>query len=171
MDILRACVNVEELFIKDGYSDILGSNDSITLSYLRKLHINCAHRVFLISLETPYIQDFAIVRRVGLNISTTLTSSTTLKRMARSCSNTLSPHVKVHLFVIEFHTSDHLWSSNSIITIVNVDRLNRWWCTGFLVLSWSTRKWTLPPYPFHDWKRWRSSAILMKSFGKFSWRW
>ena len=58
-DILRACVNLEEL-IKDGNSDTLESKDSITLNYLRKLHTYSTDNLFLFSLETPSIQDFAI---------------------------------------------------------------------------------------------------------------
>ena len=61
VDVLRACVNLEEL-IKDGSSDELGSSDSdsITLTYLRKLHLSFAPRMFLPSLKTPSMQDFAI---------------------------------------------------------------------------------------------------------------
>ena len=63
LDILQACVNLEE-FIIDGDGDGpglgLGSNDSITLQYLRKLHTHCFRNMFLLSLKTPSIQDFAI---------------------------------------------------------------------------------------------------------------
>ena len=63
LDILQACVNLEE-FIIDGNGDGpglgLGSNDSITLQYLRKLHTHCFRNMFLLSLKTPSIQDFAI---------------------------------------------------------------------------------------------------------------
>ena len=59
VDILRACVNLEEL-IMDGNADGSGSNDSITLNYLRKLHTHCTGNKFLLSLKTPSIQDFAV---------------------------------------------------------------------------------------------------------------
>ena len=59
VDILRACVNLEEL-IKDGDCDAFESNDSITLNYLRKLHTFSPYNMLLPSLKTPSIQDFAI---------------------------------------------------------------------------------------------------------------
>ena len=59
MDTLRACVNLEELVITGG-RDVDGSNDSITLNYLRKLHIRCSDKMFLLSLKTPSIQDFSM---------------------------------------------------------------------------------------------------------------
>ena len=59
VDILRACVNLEEL-IKDGYCDAFESNVSITLNYLRKLHTFSPYNMLLPSLKTPSIQDFAI---------------------------------------------------------------------------------------------------------------
>ena len=70
MDILQACVNLEE-FIRDGNDDISpGSNNSlpyfrkphhsITLNYLRKLHTYSNDNMFLLFLKTPSIQDFAI---------------------------------------------------------------------------------------------------------------
>jgi hypothetical protein len=59
LDILQACVNLEE-FIRDGNFDKLGSDDSITLNYLRKLHTHCIRNMFFPSLKTPSIQDFAI---------------------------------------------------------------------------------------------------------------
>ena len=83
----------------------------------------------------------------GRTISTTKSSMNTLKRLARPCSNSLSAHLTVDLSKA-FHTSDLLWSSNSMITIMKI--MDRSWCTGFLVLSWSTRKWTHPPFLFHD---------------------
>ena len=65
VDILRACVNLEEL-IMDGNGDRSASYDSITLNYLRKLHTHCINNKFLPSLKTPSIQDFAI-KATGLN--------------------------------------------------------------------------------------------------------
>ena len=64
VDILQACVNLEE-FIIDGDCDGLGSNDSesITLNNLRKLHTHCMGNMFLLSLKTPSIQDFALKAR------------------------------------------------------------------------------------------------------------
>ena len=59
LNILRTCVNLEE-FIIDGKCDISGSNGSITLNYLRKLHTRCLHNAFLPFLDTPSIQDFAL---------------------------------------------------------------------------------------------------------------
>ena len=59
VDFLRACINLEE-FILDGDIDGSGSNGSITLNYLRKLHIHCVGNTFLLSLKTPSIQDFAV---------------------------------------------------------------------------------------------------------------
>ena len=44
------------------------------------------------------------MRRMALNITTTLASSITLKRIARPCLNSLSPHLKVNLS-ISFHVS------------------------------------------------------------------
>ena len=63
VDILHACVNLEELII-DEDCDEVGSNDSITLNYLRKLRTDCLiSRKFLHSLNTPSIQDFAVKAR------------------------------------------------------------------------------------------------------------
>jgi hypothetical protein len=64
VDILRACVNLEELIFTDegSPSRLFRSNNPITLNYLRKLHLH-THFVgstFLLSLETPSIQDFAV---------------------------------------------------------------------------------------------------------------
>ena len=59
-DILRACVNLEQLIIKYGDTDISRLNDSITLNYLRKLHTSSTYNEFLPFLETPSIQDFSI---------------------------------------------------------------------------------------------------------------
>ena len=71
VDILQACVNLEE-FILDGYGpceasygDRSGPNDSITLNYLRKLHLQCNGRIFPLSLKTPSIQDFTINSKSG----------------------------------------------------------------------------------------------------------
>ena len=58
-DILPACVNLEEL-INGGDCVTLESNHSITLNYLRKLHTCSPHNMFLSSLKTPSLQDFAI---------------------------------------------------------------------------------------------------------------
>ncbi|KAF8802136.1 hypothetical protein BYT27DRAFT_7197212 [Phlegmacium glaucopus] len=62
LDILRACVNLEEFIMSghDGYDDESGSNNSVTLNYLRKLHIRSFHNTFLLSLKTPSIQELAI---------------------------------------------------------------------------------------------------------------
>ena len=47
VDILRACVNLEELVIDGvGDGDVDGSNDSITLNYLRKLYTDCTGNTF-----------------------------------------------------------------------------------------------------------------------------
>ena len=59
VDILQACVNLEE-FIINGNCDGQGSNSSITLNYLQKLHTHCLHSKFLLSLNTPSIQDLAV---------------------------------------------------------------------------------------------------------------
>ena len=59
LDILRTCVNLEEFTI-DGNCGISGSNGSITLNYLRKLHTRCYRNNFLLLLNTPSIQDFAV---------------------------------------------------------------------------------------------------------------
>ena len=67
VDILRACVNLEEL-IKDGDCDVLGSDDSITLNYLRKLHTLSTDNMILPSLRTPSIQDFAVKATDSTNI-------------------------------------------------------------------------------------------------------
>ena len=61
LDVLQACVNLEE-FIKEGglgEGHPFGLYGSITLSYLRKLHTQVKNR-YLLSLKTPSIQDFAI---------------------------------------------------------------------------------------------------------------
>ena len=57
--ILRASVNLEEFIINGNYYGS-GSNDSISLNYLRKLHTLSDHNKFLLSLKTPSIQDFAV---------------------------------------------------------------------------------------------------------------
>ena len=61
MDILQACVNLEEFTLEgDGSGLRRGSDDSITLNYLRKLHTHCIDNTFLLSLKTPSIQDLSI---------------------------------------------------------------------------------------------------------------
>ena len=59
VDILQACVNLEECTI-DGLGDGSGTNDSITLNYLLKLHTHCSSNKFLLCIKTPSIQDLAI---------------------------------------------------------------------------------------------------------------
>ena len=59
VDILQACVNLEECTM-DGLGDGSGSNNSITLDSLLKLHTHCAGNKFLLCLKTPSIQDLAI---------------------------------------------------------------------------------------------------------------
>ena len=61
LDILQTCVNLEELTIDYRNWGISGSNDLITLNYLRKLHILCYENMFLLFLDTPSIQDFAVI--------------------------------------------------------------------------------------------------------------
>ena len=60
--ILRACVNLEEfIFHCEGVGrSILGS---ITLNYLRKLHAHCVDTMFLLSLDTPSIQDLSVTNQ------------------------------------------------------------------------------------------------------------
>ena len=60
MDILRACVNLEEFIMDSYHDDGDGSNDSITLNYLRKLHTQGIGERLLLSLNTPSIQDLAM---------------------------------------------------------------------------------------------------------------
>ena len=143
LDILKTCVNLEELIIDgsiDGNYDISGSNDSIALNYLRKLHTRCLRNKFLLFLNTLLFRSLLLI------ISPTkMASMTTLKKIARPCSNSLSAHITVYFSEV-FQTSDLLWSSNSM---TNLELLIQWF-TRFLGLSWSTRKWNFPPYIFHD---------------------
>ncbi|KAF8802182.1 hypothetical protein BYT27DRAFT_7197261 [Phlegmacium glaucopus] len=62
LDILQACVNLEEFILagNDGTDYGSRSNDSITLNYLRKLHTYSSDNTFLLFLKTPSIQDLAI---------------------------------------------------------------------------------------------------------------
>ena len=62
VDILQACANLEECTM-DGLGDGSGTNDSITLNYLRKLHMACTKNELLLSLKTPSIQDLAVKER------------------------------------------------------------------------------------------------------------
>jgi hypothetical protein len=59
LDILQACVNLEE-FIKEGVfgGDKLANGSMITMNYLRKLHTHGTDK-YLLSLKTPSIHEFA----------------------------------------------------------------------------------------------------------------
>ena len=137
VEILQACVNLEE-FIVAGECD--GSSPWYTLNYLRKLHIHGNNKVFLLPLKSPSIQDFSI-RTSGLKFFHRDGHEVYYNYIEKNSSNSLSPHLTID-FSKAFHTSELLWNSNSMITIMKTDRS---WCTIFLVFSWSTRrKGTLP---------------------------
>jgi hypothetical protein len=114
VDILRACVNLEE-FIKDGESSLLASNDSITFNYLRKMHAYSTSASFLSSLKTPSIQDFAIKTYVHVTAVIDYIAengSTLLKLSISQCDSKLVASIPYLRCLVELQLRDNDYDHN-----------------------------------------------------------